>query len=77
MRDSALFSIVRAEWQAAKANLETRLQRYLDRAAMAALEPALDPVHVDAHLVQPVQQLHMEPTLALEPAAGPAAEAAR
>jgi hypothetical protein len=32
-------------------------------------------VLVDAHLVQPVQQLHLEPTLALEPAAGPAAEA--
>jgi N-acetyltransferase len=32
-RDSALFSIVRAEWAQAKANLEARLERYLTMSA--------------------------------------------
>jgi len=58
VRDSALFSIVRAEWPAAKANLEARLQRYLDRAATAALEPVLETAAavttVEPHLVEPL-----------------------
>jgi RimJ/RimL family protein N-acetyltransferase len=40
VRDSALFSIVRAEWPQAKANLEARLDRYLDLAAANALAAA-------------------------------------
>ena len=43
VRDSALFSIVRAEWPQAKANLEARLQRYLDLAAAPAITPAIVP----------------------------------
>jgi RimJ/RimL family protein N-acetyltransferase len=50
VRDSALFSIVRAEWPQAKANLEARLARYLtqtthlDPAAAAPAPTAAAPV---------------------------------
>ncbi|MBW8802611.1 MAG: GNAT family N-acetyltransferase [Catenulisporales bacterium] len=85
VRDSALFSIVRAEWPAAKTNLEARLQRYLDRAATAALETDLDtrresnleatlePVNVDPHLVQPVQARQLD--TAVNSASGPSTQA--
>jgi N-acetyltransferase len=39
-RDSALFSIVRAEWPQAKANLEGRLERYLTMTPATAPIPA-------------------------------------
>ncbi len=41
VRDSALFSIVRAEWPQAKANLEARLARYLTQTTH--LDPAAAP----------------------------------